>query len=129
MTYAELDEFGKLRKIQYMGPFSMYEHLLFKWMGQIDPMGQFDHPISHVPMTPKIIAEKVKRFFYYYSRNRHKMTVITPSYHCEAYGNDDNRFDHRQFMYDASWGHQFEKIDKLSEIISQSIEKDANAKL
>ena len=106
MTYAELDEFGKLRKIQYMGPFSMYEHLLFKWMGQIDP-------ISHVPMTPKIIAEKVKRFFFYYSRNRHKMTVITPSYHCEAYGNDDNRFDHRQFMYDASWGHQFEKIDKL----------------
>jgi NAD+ synthase (glutamine-hydrolysing) len=45
MTYAELDEFGKLRKIQYMGPFSMYEHLLFKWMGQVDP-------ISHVPMTP-----------------------------------------------------------------------------
>lgn len=117
MTYAELDEFGKLRKIQYMGPFAMYEHLLFKWMGQIDPL-------THIPMTPKVIAEKVKRFFFHYSRNRHKMVVITPSYHCEAYGNDDNRFDHRQFLYDVSWEHQFEKIDSLADIISNSLEND-----
>ena len=41
------------------------------------------------------------------------MVVNTPSYHAEAYGNDDNRFDHRQFMYDTTWEHQFEQIDKL----------------
>jgi NAD+ synthase (glutamine-hydrolysing) len=29
--------------------------------------------------------------------------VLTPSYHAEAYGIDDNRFDHRQFLYDVSW--------------------------
>jgi hypothetical protein len=25
--------------------------------------------------------------------NRHKMTTVTPAYHMEAYGVDDNRFD------------------------------------
>lgn len=98
MTYKELDEFGKLRKIEYMGPYTMFENLLLKWNGQPDPLSQ-------ATMTPKIIADKVKRFFIYYSRNRHKMTVITPAYHCEAYGNDDNRFDHRQFLYDTTWEH------------------------
>ena len=115
MTYEELDEYGRLRKISYMGPFTMYEHLLSKWMDKTDPL-------LHVPMTAKIIADKVKHFFLHYSRNRHKMTVITPSYHCEAYGNDDNRFDHRQFLYDTSWAHQFDKIDKLAELITVSQE-------
>lgn len=41
-------------------------------------------------LTPKEIADKVKRFFYFYSINRHKTTTLTPSYHCEAYGTDDN---------------------------------------
>jgi len=31
MSYAELDEFGKLRKIERTGPLSMFEHLLIKW--------------------------------------------------------------------------------------------------
>ena len=31
--------------------------------------------------------------------NRHKATVLTPSYHAESYSPDDNRFDHRQFLY------------------------------
>ena len=35
---------------------------------------------------------QVKRFFYYYSLNRHKLTVLTPSYHAESYSPDDNRF-------------------------------------
>ena len=87
MTYDELDEFGKLRKISKSGPLSMFERLLFNW--------------PHLP--PRVVAEKVKRFFYYYSINRHKMTVLTPSYHAEAYGTDDNRFDLRQFLYDSKW--------------------------
>lgn len=64
--------------------------------------------------TPaKGVAEKVKRFFTYYSINRHKMTTITPSYHAESYSPDDNRFDHRQFLYNVRWLWQFKMIDKI----------------
>jgi NAD+ synthase (glutamine-hydrolysing) len=66
----------------------MFETLLVKWYSKKDP-------VTQKPLTPKDIAEKVKKFFRYYSINRHKMTVLTPSYHAEGYGNDDNRFDHR----------------------------------
>ena len=31
LTYAELDEFGKLRKIERCGPLSMFERLVIKW--------------------------------------------------------------------------------------------------
>jgi len=96
MTYAELDEYGKLRKISRDGPLSMFEHLLLKWRDRVDPQ-------TNAPLTPREIADKVKRFFRYYSINRHKMTVLTPSYHAEAYGTDDNRFDLRQFLYDVRW--------------------------
>ena len=41
------------------------------------------------------------------------MTVLTPSYHAEAYGTDDNRFDLRQFLYDTKWEMQFSEIDKI----------------
>jgi NAD+ synthase (glutamine-hydrolysing) len=97
MTYDELDEFGRLRKISKSGPVSMFERLLYQW--------------PH--LTPRQVAEKVKRFFYFYSVNRHKMTVLTPSYHAEAYGTDDNRFDLRQFLYDTTWEAQFAEIDKI----------------
>lgn len=66
----------------------MFETLLVKWYSKNDP-------VTQKALTPKDIAEKVKKFFRYYSINRHKMTVLTPSYHAESYGNDDNRFDHR----------------------------------
>lgn len=79
MTYAELDNYGKLRKIDRMGPLSMFEHLLVQWG---------DRPAKET-------ADKVKRFFRYYAMNRHKSTVLTPAYHCENYGTDDNRFDLR----------------------------------
>jgi NAD+ synthase (glutamine-hydrolysing) len=79
MSYEELDTFGKLRKIEKCGPLSMFEKLVVKW----------DH------ITPREVATKVKRFFLYYAINRHKATTITPSYHAEGYGCDDNRFDMR----------------------------------
>jgi NAD+ synthase (glutamine-hydrolysing) len=66
---------------------------------------------NHLP--PAIVAEKVKRFFYYYSVNRHKMCTLTPSYHAEGYSPDDNRFDLRQFLYNTKWPRQFAVIDKL----------------
>ena len=75
MSYEELGVFGRLRKISRCGPVSMYRKLLHIWP----------------ELTAKQVADKVKRFFFYYSINRHKMTTITPSYHAEAYSPDDNR--------------------------------------
>eukprot|EP00026_Physarum_polycephalum_P002922 Phypoly_transcript_02931.p1 GENE.Phypoly_transcript_02931~~Phypoly_transcript_02931.p1 ORF type:complete len:670 (+),score=60.98 Phypoly_transcript_02931:109-2118(+) len=75
MTYEELSIFGRLRKIDRCGPVSMFEHLVRVWQDR----------------TPEQIADKVKKFFFYYSINRHKMTTLTPSYHAEGYSPDDNR--------------------------------------
>jgi NAD+ synthase (glutamine-hydrolysing) len=47
------------------------------------------------------------------------MTTLTPAYHAESYSPDDNRFDLRPFLYNASWSWQFEKIDQAV----QSLEK------
>ena len=95
MTYAELSRFGQLRKMEQCGPVSMFEKLVQEW--------------DHLP--PREVAEKVKRFFRYYSINRHKMTTLTPSYHAESYSPDDNRFDLRQFLYNVQWTWQFRRID------------------
>lgn len=97
MSYAELGVFGILRKVQRCGPVSMFTKLLTQWSS----------------LSPALIAEKVKRFFYYYSVNRHKMTTLTPSYHAENYSPDDNRFDLRQFLYNTKWTRQFATIDAL----------------
>lgn len=95
MTYAELSQFGRLRKVARCGPVSMFNNLLAVW--------------RH--LSPADIAAKVKRFFFYYSVNRHKMTTLTPSYHAEEYSPDDNRFDLRQFLYPTKWTRQFAVID------------------
>jgi len=63
-------------------------------------------------MAPATVAEKVKKFFFFYSINRHKTTVLTPAYHAESYTPDDNRFDLRPFLYNASWTWQFQKMDE-----------------
>jgi hypothetical protein len=99
MAYEELSIFGRLRKVQKCGPFSMFEKLLHEWSAKL---------------SPTEIAEKVKRFFYYYSINRHKMTTLTPAYHAESYSPDDNRYDLRQFLYNATWSWQFKKIDEMA---------------
>ena len=98
MTYDELSRFGRLRKIDHCGPVSMFEKLAVEW--------------NHLP--PREVAEKVKRFFHYYAVNRHKATVLTPSYHAESYSPDDNRFDLRQFLYNVRWSWQFRRIDQLA---------------
>lgn len=36
------------------------------------------------------------------------MTTITPSYHVEPYGIDDNRYDLRPFLYNPMWTYQFQ---------------------
>jgi NAD+ synthase (glutamine-hydrolysing) len=103
MTYDELGWFGRLRKIGKCGPVSMYRKLVSEWT------------TSSPALKPREVAAKVKRFFFYYSINRHKMCTLTPSYHAEGYSPDDNRFDLRPFLYNARWPRQFQTIDKLVE--------------
>ena len=97
MTYEELNEFGQLRKVGKCGPVEMFDRLVLKW-GKIH--------------EPKVIAEKVKKFFKYYSINRHKMTTLTPSYHAEKYGTSNDLFDLRPFLYKTDWKYQFKIIDE-----------------
>ncbi|XP_073121528.1 glutamine-dependent NAD(+) synthetase [Henckelia pumila] len=98
MTYEELSVYGRMRKIFRCGPVSMFKNLCYKWGPKL---------------SPAEIGDKVKHFFKYYSINRHKMTVLTPSYHAESYSPEDNRFDLRQFLYNSRWPYQFRKIDEL----------------
>uniref|UniRef100_A0A1I8IBL7 Glutamine-dependent NAD(+) synthetase n=1 Tax=Macrostomum lignano TaxID=282301 RepID=A0A1I8IBL7_9PLAT len=97
MTYDELSAYGRLRKLDKCGPVAMFLRLRRLWP-------------QH---SAKVVADKVKHFFRSYSINRHKVTVLTPSYHAEAYNIDDNRFDHRQFLYNVNWPWQFQQIDQL----------------
>ncbi|KAM4602403.1 glutamine-dependent NAD(+) synthetase [Polymixia lowei] len=96
MTYSELSVIGRLRKISKCGPYSMFCKLIHTWKDALSPMQ---------------VALKVKHFFRMYSVNRHKMTTVTPSYHAESYGPDDNRFDLRPFLYNTRWTWQFRCID------------------
>lgn len=134
MTYDELSVFGRLRKVDKCGPYSMFTKLVHEW-------GSF--------LSPLQVADKVKKFFFEYARNRHKMTTLTPSYHAvsivlfvdqkanlfrdklqEQYSPDDNRkhfhrytaygcsqrilgFDLRPFLYPARFPWQFRKIDQV----------------
>lgn len=96
MTYSELTEFGKVRKILKCGPVGMFRKLQSVW--------------TH--LSADEIAAKVKKFFVRYAQNRHKTTVLTPAYHCENYAPDDNRFDLRPFLYNSWWPWQFRKLDE-----------------
>ncbi|XXH01219.1 hypothetical protein Hte_007573 [Hypoxylon texense] len=91
MTYDELTTFGRLRKVDKLGPYG-FQRLVHEWGPNRPRVGDDATPVY----TPKQVAEKVKRFFHYYAINRHKMTTITPSLHCSP---DDNRFDLRPFLY------------------------------
>ncbi|KAG6334105.1 hypothetical protein ID866_4983 [Astraeus odoratus] len=102
MTYDELSVFGRLRKVEKCGPYSMFTKLVHEWSAYLSPIQ---------------IAEKVKHFFFEYARNRHKMTTITPAYHAESYSPDDNRFDLRPFLYPARFPWQFRKIDQVAAVL------------
>ncbi|XP_075529791.1 NAD synthetase [Dermacentor variabilis] len=108
MTYEELSTYGRLRKQLACGPYSMFSKLVHQWQNK---------------WTPFQVAEKVKHFFRTYSINRHKMTVITPSYHAESYSPDDNRFDLRPFLYNPLWMWQFTQID--AQVKNLELLKDA----
>lgn len=111
MTYDELSLYGRLRKQKYCGPYSMFCKLVHIWSDKF---------------SPEQIAEKVKFFFRCYAVNRHKMTTITPAYHTESYSPDDNRFDHRQFLYNANWPWQFKYIDSQAKKLMIAYEEKLN---
>jgi NAD+ synthase (glutamine-hydrolysing) len=115
MTYSELSEFGRLRKQAACGPYSMFCKLIASWRNEC---------------APKEVSDKVKHFFRCYAINRHKMTVLTPSVHMESYSPDDNRFDHRPFLYRANWSWQFKAIDdELDRITRASTIAQKNGEL
>jgi len=111
LTYAELSDLGRLRKQSACGPYSTFCKLIHSWKSS---------------NTPAEIAHKVKHFYRCYAINRHKMTVITPSVHAESYSPDDNRFDHRPFLYNAKWGWQFRAIDAYMEPLNKMVDTDDN---
>lgn len=68
------------------------------------------------------IADKVKHFYRHYAINRHKMTILTPSCHAETYSPEDNRFDHRPFLYNHLWKWQFAAIDDQVRIMEEKVD-------
>ncbi len=112
MTYAELSQFGTLRKVFRWGPVSMFKHLLREWSDLL---------------SPSQIAGKVKDFFKFYGYNRHKMATLTPSYHMSSYSPDDNRFDLRQILYPA-WDFQNNEIDKIVKTAQKGSKLDVAAR-
>ncbi|KAL9587904.1 MAG: hypothetical protein Q9203_003282 [Teloschistes exilis] len=98
----------RLRKENKLGPFGTFQRLVHEWSDERPRTADETAPA----LTPREVAEKVKRFFHYYAINRHKMTTLTPSLHSNDYSPDDNRFDQRPFLYPPqydSWA--FKKID------------------
>ncbi|KAK4070132.1 uncharacterized protein Triagg1_6553 [Trichoderma aggressivum f. europaeum] len=111
MTYDELSRFGTLRKQHKLGPYGMFLRLLNEWGG-------------HGKLSPREIADKVKRFHFYHYINRHKQTVATPAYHAVDYSPDDHRFDLRPFLYPPAFeGWSFKKIDERVAALEKALER------
>ncbi|GAB1518192.1 glutamine-dependent NAD(+) synthetase [Rhizoctonia solani] len=128
MTYDELSVFGRLRKVEKCGPYSMFCKLIQEWGSMLSPTQvRMFSPFRSSPVNEswQQIADKVKLFFFEHARNRHKMTTLTPSYHAESYSPDDNRFDLRPFLYNARFPFQFAKIDDIAKkILDRSTAQD-----
>lgn len=114
MTYDELSRFGRLRKVEKCGPLAMFIKLYHEWS---------QPPLN---LTAEQVAEKVKRFWFFYAINRHKMTTMTPAYHAEQYSPDDNRFDLRPFLINPRFPWASKKIDEVVEAITKR-EKEIEA--
>lgn len=119
ITYSEIAVLGRVRRGVFgcSGPLGAFELI---WNNRhIEPFSKIrcldQRETSPFEKATKL-SELVKRFYSLYARNRHKLTVLTPSLHAETYSPDDNRFDHRHFLY-APWTEQFKAIDeKLADI-------------
>lgn len=108
MTYDELSRFGKLRKVDKCGPYAMFIKLYHEWSR------------SPYNLSAEQVAEKVKKFWFFYAINRHKMTTMTPAYHAEQYSPDDNRFDLRPFLINPRFPLASKRIDSVVESIKKN---------
>lgn len=107
LTYEQLGILGRFRRGE---------------LGCFGPLLMFRNIWARIRLYPQFksaddLASCIKRFFTLHAKNRHKMTVVTPSLHAETYSPDDNRYDHRQFLFECSWKLQFRKIDEEVEKI------------
>ncbi|KAG2313877.1 hypothetical protein Bca52824_016999 [Brassica carinata] len=112
MTYEELSVYGRMRKIFQCGPVSMFKNLCYKWGTKVSP-AEIAEKMKYIIKSLYYIFRIYPNIFKYYSISRHKMTVLTPSYHAESYSPEDNRLDLRQFLYNSKWPYQFKKIDEI----------------
>ena len=92
-TYAELSAFGRLRKINKLGPYSMWQYLCNYSSSSSDIV-----PETFRNLTPREIFNRVKFLWHCFGINRHKQEVLTPSLHAETYSPDSNRYDLLPFL-------------------------------
>uniref|UniRef100_A0AC34R402 Glutamine-dependent NAD(+) synthetase n=1 Tax=Panagrolaimus sp. JU765 TaxID=591449 RepID=A0AC34R402_9BILA len=109
ITYAQMYEIGLLRKPGYNGLFSTFFQLVSKW--------------NH--MLPTEIAEIVIKFYTRYTRNRHKATVSTPALVSNNYCVDDQRTDHRPFVY-PDFTPQFQRLREIAKNMLTDGEKSGS---
>ena len=124
LTYEEISVLGKVRRGIYgcSGPRSAFEVV---WRNRNNPPFNTkirclkDASNRDLGQVATDLGELIKRFYQRYVRNRHKLTVLTPALHAESYSPDDNRFDHRQFLY-PPLAYQFKCIDQFIAEIKES---------
>ncbi|PQE18176.1 hypothetical protein CJF30_00009344 [Rutstroemia sp. NJR-2017a BBW] len=136
MTYDELSVYGRLRKINKLGVYSMWEKLCYLWGDRLSPQQIYEKTYVYskviyyfwapggsgtLSVLYRVFSTRkchIRFFHWNYAINRHKMTTITPAYHMEAYGVDDNRFDQRPFLYPSfEWGYR--KITRAIEAMGE----------
>lgn len=128
LTYDELSLFGRLRRGEYgtFGPYGMFAKIWSdreaEYVSSTFSRYRQAGSASALSIDPQLLATKVKRFFTLHARNRHKQTILTPALHTETYSPDDNRFDHRQFLFNTKWPWQFKQIDNLVKAILEGKE-------
>lgn len=99
----ELTSMGKLRQHHNCGPLSMFRRLCSEWS-----------------LSPRIIAEKVKTFFILYGKNKHKLSLMTPSINTQQLVDIDSSRPDRLVLYNVNWTAQFEAIDRDLEELERS---------
>lgn len=144
MSYNELSVYGRLRKVEKCGPYSMFGKLLIEWGTVFSPAevslqfsaavriccsradvadcekGQALLVLLCCQPTQDDDFDAVGAFREWYSpihlsSGTCKRSVPGGVLTCkESYSPDDNRFDLRPFLYNAGFNHQFKKIDDLA---------------
>lgn len=130
MSYPELGDLGYVRKVEKCGPLGMFLRLKDTWAKanhQITPSKR-KAPDDQPQGFHRRVAQKVKDFYFYYAIQRHKMTTLTPAYHAENYGPEDNRYDLRPFLYPSSFEWQFKQVDDAAEAIEAAVEASSSSK-